>query len=687
MGIGLPRKKKKRKEKRERKKGKKGINIMSNVAQKTIDTIRILSAEGVQKANSGHPGLPMGSAPIAYELWANHLKHNGHSPNWQNRDRFILSAGHGSMLLYSLLHLFEYGLTIDDLKNFRQWGSLTPGHPEFGHTVGVEATTGPLGAGFATGIGMAMAEAHLAAKYNQPDFAIVDHYTYALVGDGCLMEGITSEASSLAGTLGLGKFIAFYDSNQITIEGATDLAFTEDVAKRYQAYGWQVLKVADGNDTEAIGQAIETAKADTEHPSLIIVSTEIGYGCPAKQGKASAHGEPLGQDNLLATKQNLGFPTDQEFYVPAEVKEHIKQLVAYAAEAETKWDQLLADYEAKYPEKAAQYKKDMAGEMDQAGLDQNEFYEFENKPVATRAVSGEMIQRIAKLVPNLFAGSADLSPSTKTWIKGSDSFSKQNYAGQNIHYGVRELAMTAIGNGITLHGGLKTFTSTFFVFSDYMKPMIRLAALMKLPHTFVLTHDSIGVGEDGPTHQPIEQLAGLRAIPNLVTFRPCDPKEVAAAWHYAITSKDCPTALVLTRQNVGFYENSGKAALKGGYTLIDSDKQTPDVLLMATGSEVELIVQAQKVLKAEGIDARVISIPSMELFNQQSADYRESVMPKAVTKRLAVEAGRSFGWYQYVGLDGKVLGIDQFGASAPAEKVFAEYGFTVENVVKMAKTL
>jgi len=504
---------------------------MSNIHEKSVNTLRILSAEGVQRANSGHPGLPLGAAPMAYELWANHMNHNPKNPDWDNRDRFVLSAGHGSMLLYSLLHIFGYGLEIEDLKNFRQWGSKTPGHPEFGHTVGVETTTGPLGAGFGSAVGMAMAENHLAAKFNEKDQAIVDHYTYTLVGDGCLMEGITSEAASLAGTLALDKLIAFYDSNKISIEGSTDLAFTEDVAKRFEAYHWQVIKVTDGNDLTAIGKAIEDAKADSSKPSLIIVSTEIGYGCPAKQGTASAHGEPLGADNLIATKKNLGFPVDKEFYVPEEVKTHINDILVTCAAKEDAWNELYATYKAAHPEKAAAYEWAMSGKVDIEALDSEDFWSYENKLKATRASSGEIIQKLTKIIPNMFAGSADLSPSTKTWMNDQGEYSKDTPEGKNIHFGVRELAMTAIGNGIAIHGGLKTFTSTFFVFSDYMKPMIRLAAIMNLPQTFVLTHDSIGVGEDGPTHQPIEQLASLRSIPNLVTFRPADAKEVAAAWY------------------------------------------------------------------------------------------------------------------------------------------------------------
>lgn len=660
---------------------------MSNIQQQAINTVRILSAEGVQKANSGHPGLPLGAAPMAFELWANHMNHNPKNPKWDNRDRFILSAGHGSMLIYSLLQLFGYGLEIEDLKNFRQWGSKTPGHPELGHTVGVETTTGPLGAGFATGVGMAMSEAHLASKFNTESKKIVDHYTFAIVGDGCLMEGITSEAASLAGTLGLGKFIALYDSNKISIEGSTDLAFTEDVGARFEAYHWQVIRVADGNDTAAIGAAIEAAKAETTRPSLIIVSTQIGYGCPAKQGKASAHGEPLGADNVKATKENLGFPVDQEFYVSEEVKAYMAELVAAGASKEEQWNALFAAYKAENPEKAAEYEYAMSGAIDMEALDSDDFWAFANKPNATRNISGEVIQKLVKIIPNMFGGSADLAPSTKTWMNDQGEFSKTNYAGKNIHFGVRELAMTAMGNGIAIHGGLKTFTSTFFVFSDYMKPMIRLAAIMNTPHTFVLTHDSIGVGEDGPTHQPIEQLASLRTIPNLVTFRPADAKEVAAAWYFAVTSKTQPTAIVLTRQNVNYYENSGKIALKGGYILKDSTKATPDMILMASGSEVGLVMDAAEVLAKEGVDVRVVSIPSMELFNAQTAEYKESVLPTTVRKRLAVEAARSFGWYQYVGLDGKVLGLDHFGASAPAERVFKEFGFTVENVVALAKSL
>ncbi|MBN2222143.1 MAG: transketolase [Vallitaleaceae bacterium] len=660
---------------------------MSTIQQQCVNTIRVLSAEGVQKANSGHPGLPLGAAPMAFELWANHMNHNPKNAKWDNRDRFVLSAGHGSMLVYSLLHLFGYGLGVEDLKQFRQWGSLTPGHPEFGHTIGVETTTGPLGAGFATAVGMAMAETHMAAKYNEEGFPIVDHYTYTIVGDGCLMEGITAEAASLAGTLALDKFIAFYDSNKISIEGSTDLAFTEDVAKRFEAYHFQVIKVEDGNDMAAIGAAIAAAKAEKSKPSLIIVSTQIGYGCPAKQGKASAHGEPLGADNVKATKENLGMPVDKDFYVSEEVRAYMEGIIEQGVKKEEEWNRLFASYKSQFPEKAGSYEKSIQNDIDMLALDSDEFWSFSDKPNATRNISGEVIQKLVKIIPNLFGGSADLAPSTKTWMNDQGEYSKENRLGKNIHFGVRELSMTAIGNGIALHGGLTTFTSTFFVFSDYMKPMVRLAALMGLPHTFVLTHDSIGVGEDGPTHQPIEQLASLRTIPNLVTFRPADAKEVAAAWYFAVSNKKQPTAIVLTRQNVGYYEKSGKEALKGAYVLVDSKKETPDMILMASGSEVGLVVDAAAKLKEEGIDARVVSVPSMELFEAQSSEYKESVLPNGVRKRMAVEAARSFGWDKYVGLDGKVLGIDHFGASAPANIVYEQFGLTAENVVKLAKEI
>jgi len=658
---------------------------MSNIDMTSVNAIRVLAADAVQKAKSGHPGLPLGSAAMAYELWANHMNHNPKNPNWENRDRFVLSGGHGSTLLYSLLHLFGYGLTIEDLKNFRQDGSLTPGHPEYRHTVGIEATTGPLGAGMAMAVGMAMSEAHLAATFNKPEFPVIDHYTFALGGDGCMMEGISSEAFSLAGTLGLSKLIVFYDSNKISIEGSTDLAFTEDVQKRMEAFGFQIITVEDGNDLAAIGKAIEAAKAEKTKPSFITVKTQIGYGCPAKQGKASAHGEPLGEDNVKALKENLKWEKQDPFYVPQAVYDNYSDLAKKGAAAEAQWNKLFAAYVAKYPEAKVLWDK-FYGEVNaEALLNDEEFWAYENKPQATRNLSGIMINRIKDMLPNLFGGSADLAPSTKTHMDGETDFSKENYAGKNLHFGVRELAMSAIGNGITLHGGLKTYIATFFVFSDYTKPMARLAALMGIPVTYVLTHDSIGVGEDGPTHEPIEQLAMLRAMPNFNVFRPADATETAAGWYLAITSKQTPTALVLTRQNLPQLAGSSKDALKGAYVIADSSKQTPDGILIATGSEVSLALEAKAALAKENIDVRVVSMPCMDLFEQQSAAYQAEVLPKNVRARVAVEAAADFGWGKFVGLDGETVTMRGFGASAPADVLFKKFGFTTENVVAVMK--
>ncbi len=655
---------------------------MSSVEKNSVNAIRILAAEMIQKAKSGHPGLPMGCAPIAYELWGKHMKHNAKNPKWTNRDRFILSGGHGSAMLYSLLHLFGYGLTIDDLKNFRQMDSLTPGHPEYGHTVGVEATTGPLGAGMGMAVGMAMAEAHLAKIFNKPGFNVVDHYTFALGGDGCLMEGISSEAFSLAGTLGLSKLIVIYDSNRISIEGSTDIAFTEDVMKRMEAFGFQTIDVKDGNNCDEIGAAIEKAKADTTRPSFIRVHTEIGYGCPAKQGTASAHGEPLGEENLQATKENLQWPEKEAFKVPDEVYENYQKLAAKGEAAEAEWNKLYAEYRSKFPEDAKKWDAFHSPVDAEALLNDGDFWTRNEKPTASRALSGNLINKLNKLLPNMFGGSADLAPSNKTEMKGEDFFSKENYAGKNIHFGVRELAMSAIANGITLHGGLRTYIGTFFVFSDYLKPMMRLAALMGLPVTYVLTHDSIGVGEDGPTHEPIEQLAMLRSMPNLNVFRPADDMETAAAWYSAVTSTRTPTALVLTRQNLTPLAGSSKEALKGGYVVADSDKEVPDGIFIASGSEVALAIEAQAILKAEGKDVRVVSMPCMDLFEQQSKEYREKILPKKVRARVAVEAARDFGWGKYVGLDGATVSMTSFGASAPAAKLFEKFGFTRENVAE-----
>ena len=648
-----------------------------------VNAIRVLSAEAVQKANSGHPGMPMGSAAMAYALWGKQMKFNPAAPKWDDRDRFVLSSGHGSMLMYSLLHLFGYGLTMDDLKNFRQFGSKTPGHPEYGHTVGVETTTGPLGQGIANAVGMALAETYLAAKFNREGFNVVDHYTYAIMGDGCLMEGISHEAASLAGTLKLNKLIALYDDNEISIEGDTDIAFREDVPARFRAYGWNVIDVANANCWCKVEAAIKLAK-DSDKPTLIVCHTIIGYGSP-KAGMASSHGEPLGVDNLAATKKELGWPCKEAFEVPAEVYETTKAVAEAGAAKHEAWNKMFEEYAKAYPELAAEWNVWHSEELPCDLMNDEDFWKFEGS-TATRASSGEVLNRLAKKIPNLIGGSADLAPSNKSNMKGKGDFSAEDRTGANLHFGVREHAMAAICNGIYLHGGLRPYCATFFVFSDYMKNAMRLSALMGLPVPYILTHDSIGVGEDGPTHQPIEHLAGLRAMPGMITFRPADSKETAAGWLTAMTGKK-PVSLVLTRQNLPLYENSGKAALKGGYILEDSEKATPDVILMASGSEVEQCVGAKAILKEQGIDARVVSMPSFELFDEQSEEYKESVLPKAVRARVAVEAAASFGWYKYVGIDGACVCLDQFGASAPAKLLFKHYGFTAENVAEKAAAL
>ena len=659
-----------------------------NINQKAVNALRILSADQVQKANSGHPGLPLGAAPIAYSLWANNMNHNPKNPNWENRDRFILSAGHGSSLLYSLLHMFGYGLSLEDLKSFRQFGSLTPGHPEYKHTAGVESTTGPLGAGVSTAVGMAMAEAHLAAKFNKDGYPIVDHYTYALTGDGCLMEGVAYEALSLAGTLKLDKLIVLYDSNRITIEGDTDLAFTEDVAARFEAFGYHVQLVEDGNDLDALNAAIAKAKADKERPSLIICKTQIGYGCPAKVGKASAHGEPLGEDNIVELRKFLGWENQTAFEVDAEIYDHYKALAEEGAKKEEAWKAMFAEYATKYPEDARLWDEYFAKPDVQKIIDSEEYWAHEDKAMATRAVSGDIINKLKDVYPNLVGGSADLAPSNKTEMKGQGYFSATDRSGRNIHFGVREMAMTAITNGIYLHGGLNPYCATFFVFSDFMKPMIRLSSLMGLPVTFVLTHDSIGVGEDGPTHEPIEQLAMLRSIPNLNVFRPADYTETAAAWASAIGSEATPTAIVLTRQNLPQLEGSSKEAFKGGYILAEAtNKDKIDLIIMASGSEVELALGAKEELEKEGKSVRVVSVPCMDIFETQSPEYIEEVLPSAIRTRLAVEAANPMPWYKYVGLDGDVVAMNSFGASAPAKVLFEHFGFTIANVVEKAKAL
>ena len=658
---------------------------MSNIDIKSVNTIRTLSADGIEKAKSGHPGLPLGSAPIAYELFAHHMKHNPKNPSWKNRDRFILSAGHGSMLLYSLFHLFGYGdLSLEDLKSFRQLDSKTPGHPEYGHTVGVEATTGPLGAGMGMAVGMAMAEAHMESVFNKNGFDIVDHYTYVLGGDGCMMEGISSEAFSLAGTLGLSKLIVFYDSNGISIEGSTDIAFTENVVDRMKAFGFQTIEVEDGNDTAAIGKAIEEAKADKSRPSFIKINTIIGYGAGKKQGTAGVHGEPLGSEALAALKTGFGFDPEKSFDVDVDVYENFKAINEKNAKLEEEWNERFKEYASKYPQEAKDW-DNYHSEINTALIDNEEFWSWDDAPAATRNISGTIINRLKDIFPNLVGGSADLSPSNKTEMKSVGYMSKDDFSGRNIHFGVREFAMTAITNGIVLHGGLRAYCATFFVFSDYTKPMARLSALMNIPTIFVFTHDSIGVGEDGPTHEPIEQLAMLRSLPNFNTFRPADARETIAAWYAAMSSKSTPTAIVLTRQNLPQLNGSGKKALNGGYIIKEASKNTPDMILIASGSEVSLAVDAAVELENDGISTRVVSMPCMDIFENQSKEYKEEVLPRAVRNRVAIEALSGFGWDKYTGLDGRVLSMNSFGASAPQDLLFKKFGFTKENVVSLAK--
>ncbi len=644
-----------------------------------ITAIRVLVADMVQKANSGHPGMAIGSAPAVYTVWKN-MRHNPKDPFWTGRDRFVLSAGHMSALEYAMLYFYGYGLKMDDIKSFRQWGSLTPGHPEYGHTVGVEATAGPLGQGFAMAVGMAMAEAHMAAKFNREGFNIVDNYTYTVMGDGCMMEGAASEAASLAGCLGLSKLIALYDSNRITIEGSTDLAFTEDVGARFKAYGWQVIDVEDGEDCAALQAAIDEAKREKTKPSLIIYKTEIAHGTPLA-GKSKSHGEPLGEDNIKAMKEFYGWKYDESFYIPDDVYAHFDELTKGLAADETEWNDMFAKYAAAYPELAEAWKKDHDGVDTEELLNDEELWSFEGK-AASRATSGETLNRLAERIDCLFGGSADLGPSNKTVLKGKGDFAPGSYEGKNIHFGIRELAMACICNGISLYGGLRTYCATFFVFADYVKPALRLSALMKQPVMYILTHDSIGVGEDGPTHEPIEQLAMLRATPDCITFRPADGKEVTAAYITALGAKK-PTVIALSRQNLPLYETTGKGALKGGYVLKDEEK--PDVILMASGSEVECLFKADELLKQEGIKARIVSMPSFELFDEQSEDYKKSVLPDGIRARVAVEAGSSFGWQKYTGLDGEIVALDRFGASAPGGILFKEFGLTGENVAAAAK--
>ncbi|HZQ05092.1 MAG TPA: transketolase [Anaerolineae bacterium] len=677
----------------------------ADLDQLSINTIRALSIDAVQKANSGHPGLPLGAAPMAYVLWTRFLKHNPANPKWFDRDRFILSGGHGSMLLYSLLHLTGYALPLDEIKNFRQWGSMTPGHPEHGLAPGVEATTGPLGQGFGNGVGFAIAEAYLAARYNRPGHEIVNHFTYALVTDGDLMEGVSSEAASLAGHLKLGKLIYLYDDNKISLAGATNLTFTEDVDERFQAYDWQVQRVDDGNDLAAIQAALENARAETTRPSLIIVRTHIGYGSPNKHDTFEAHGSPLGVEEVKLTKKALGFPEEPTFYIPGEALEHFREALDKGAKEEAEWNAKLDAYEAAFPELAREFTMVMRGELPEKWDADIPSFKADAKGVSTRVAGGQVLNAIAKHVPNIIGGSADLDPSTMTALKGMGDFEPPqaahgdmqgsvgggwSYAGRNIHYGVREHAMGAAANGMALHGGIIPFTATFFTFSDYMRPAIRLAALSEQHVIFVFTHDSIALGEDGPTHQPVEHLAALRAIPQLSLIRPGDANETAEAWRVAVESSK-PTALVFTRQNVPVLDRSQYASAeglrRGAYILSDAPNGKPDIILIASGSEVPLIAEAQKKLAEENIQARVVSMPSWDLFEAQPKEYRDSVLPPHIKARLAVEAGVAQGWERYVGEAGDVIAMHRFGASAPYQVLFEKFGFTPDNVVAHAKRL
>ena len=657
----------------------------------SITAIRTLSIDAIEKANSGHPGMPMGAAPMAYTLWTRFMNHNPNNPEWFNRDRFVLSAGHGSMLLYSLLHLSGYGLDMEEIKNFRQWGSKTPGHPEYGHTKGVEATTGPLGQGIAMAVGMAMAERHLAAVYNKDNYNVVDHYTYSICGDGDLMEGVSAEAASLAAHLKLGRLVVLYDSNDISLDGELNMSFSESVEGRFKAYGWQYIRVEDGNDLNEIAKALEEAKTDLDRPTMIEVKTVIGYGSPNKSGKSAVHGAPLGEDEMKLTKDYYKWTFEEDFYVPQEVYDNFEETVVKAgAKKEEEWNHLFESYKNEYPELAAQLETAIKGELPEGWDKDIPVYEA-GKAIATRNSGGEVLNSIAKNLPSLFGGSADLAGSNKTMLKGEKDFLPGTYEGRNIWFGVREFGMGAALNGMALHGGLHVYGGTFFVFSDYLRPAIRLAALMNLPVTYVFTHDSIAVGEDGPTHEPIEHLAALRAMPNVSLIRPADSNEVAAAWKAALTSKSTPTALVLSRQNLATLPLSAELAeegvAKGAYVVSPSNKDEADVLLLASGSEVGLAVQAQAILANDGIDAAVVSMPSFDRFEAQSAEYKESVLPSSVKKRLAIELGTSFGWDRYTGDEGQVLAMDRFGASGPGELLMEKFGFTPSNVVSMVKAL
>jgi transketolase len=657
----------------------------------SINTIRMLAADAVQKANSGHPGTPMALAPLGYLLWTQYLKHNPKDPHWPDRDRFILSAGHASMFLYSLLYLTGYDLSLDDLKQFRQWESKTPGHPEKGHTLGVETTTGPLGQGFSNGVGMAIAERFLAKRFNRPGHPIVDHHTYVVASDGDMMEGVASEAASLAGNLQLGKLICFYDDNRITIEGSTDLAFREDVRKRFEAYGWNVIgPLPDGNDLKAMSEAIGAAQAQTERPNLIIVRTHIGFGSPNRQDSAQAHGEPLGKEEVKLTKQNLGWPLEPEFYVPDAALAHYRKAIEKGERLQADWQKRFESYAAAYPDLAEAWRREVNGKLPEGWDAEMKKYQPKGE-AATRRAFGEVLNLVAPKLPNLIGGSADLAPSNDTTQKGMGDFLAGHYEGRVLHFGVREHAMGGALNGMALHGGLIPFGGTFLIFSDYMRGSIRLAALMELPVIYIFTHDSIGLGEDGPTHQPVEQLAGLRAIPNMTVIRPADATETAVAWRHAVERKKSPIALILTRQKVPVLDRSRVAPAdgleKGAYILTESRGKAPELILIATGSEVHLALQAGEVLEKEGVAVRIVSMPSWELFEKQPIEYRRSVFPPEVTARISIEAASTFGWERYVGWSGAAIGIDRFGVSAPGEVALKGLGFTVENILVHARRI
>jgi transketolase len=664
------------------------------IEQKAINTIRTLSIDAIEKANSGHPGLPMGAAPMALKLWADHMNFNPDHPSWINRDRFVLSAGHGSMLLYSLLHLCGFDLPLEELKNFRQWNSLTPGHPEFGHTAGVDATTGPLGQGIGMAVGMAMAEAQLAGTYNKPEFKLMDHYTYVICGDGDLMEGISGESASLAGHLQLGKLIMLYDSNDISLDGELNLSFSEDIQKRFEGYGWEVLRVEDGNDLAAISTSIEKAKENSKQPTLIEVKTIIGFGSPNKGGKGGhggPHGSPLGKEETLLTKEAYGWPSEPDFLVPDEVKDYFAEIKQKGIAKEAEWKQLFDSYKTAHPELAKQFEDAVAGKLPKGWDSDLPLYTPEDKALATRASSGAALNAIASKVLNLVGGSADLESSTNTHMKGIEVFNRNQYAGRNMYFGVREFAMAAAANGMALHGGLRPYVGTFFVFSDYLRPAVRLSAIQGLPVIYVFTHDSIAVGEDGPTHEPIEQLAALRVIPGVTVIRPADGNETTAAWHYAVNNKKGPVALVLTRQGLpnlpGTRDKAFGGIERGAYVLSDPSQGQIQAQIIATGSEVSLAMEAQKKLVEEGIHVRVISMPSWENFEKQSQDYKDSIIHPGVKARLAIEMAHPMGWDKYVGPEGQILAINHFGASAPGGKLAEEFGFTADNVAAKVKSI